>query len=285
MDTPTRRRDLLKYAVGAALASTLPVSCCQSPTDGYCKPLAVDLTGPMAFILGTGVVEIMLPMLSDPHKHLGAIYTSAGSISLDGNDYSISFESPPTPPPHAPEIYKPNPYCTVYSEPADRTKFDKKKECIRLTLPMPNNIVALSGVNAWIYTPSDMGTQPDCTTKKPPCTLYALGLRFLYKRAGTPTLTPHGGLAQTIPLGVAPFENQVIMSISFLPLNQPDDDYDHHARATFKELASLVGFSRAIEIESKECHCTKKNPPDKAEEFRGTPQHPCKSPIMLLKES
>jgi hypothetical protein len=266
------RRDFFTCAVGATLTSALPISA-ESHGLSADKPLVLDLIGPMAFIMGTGVVDVWLPVFT--HTHEAGIVTSAGIIPLDARENNISFERPSPASPPTPNIYLTN-NCKVHSEQADKANLAKsiaKNEPMHLTLPMPNNIVALSGVAAYIYTPTAAQTpQPNCTPNKPCCTSYALGLRFLYNKAGAPTLTTNGGKAQTIPLDVAPFEDQVIMLISYDPVDQPDDTNDDNARATFNELAIFFGLNRAVEI----AKCQKGTSQDR------TPQHPCKAPIILV---
>jgi hypothetical protein len=261
------RRDFFTCAVGATLTSALPVSA-ESHGVSTDKPLVLDLIGPIAFIMGTGVVDVWLPVFT--HTHEAGIVTSAGIIPLAASENNISFESPSPPSPPAPNIYLTN-NCQVYSEKADKANLAKsiaKNKPMHLTLPMPNNIVALSGVAAYIYTPTaPQIPQPKCTPNKPSIS-YALGLRFLYNKAGTPTLTTNGGNAQTIPLDVAPFEDQVIMSISYDPVNQPDDEHDDNARETFKELAIFFGLSRAVEIG--------------CEGLRQDRTPHCKAPIILV---
>lgn len=286
MDTPTRR-DLFRYALGATLAPALPISA-ESPKASADKPLVLDLIGPMAFTMGTDVVEVWLPKYG--HSHEAAVVTSAGILALEAGDNNISFRNPAPTSPLTPKIYPTN-GCKVHSEQADRANLAEsvaKNVHTHLTLPMPNNIVAVSGVLAWIYTPATPNPPPNCTSNKPCCASYALGLRFLYKKAGTPTLT-HGSAAQIIPLDVARFEKQVIMSISYAPVEQPDDGWDHNARKTFNELASFFGLSREIEIASKQCACnscasseTDNSKVNKGYESKGSPHHPCRAPIILV---
>jgi hypothetical protein len=261
MYEPTRR-DFLTYAVGAMLTSALPLSAQTCGKDPSSLPLSVDLVGPMAFRIDTSkrVVDIWLPNLSN--KHEAGIITSADVTPLNKpadrlGDYNISFGSPSSPPP-PPNIFLTN-KCTVHSEHAN---FPVNKY-IHLTLPMPNNIAAVSGMLASIY--SDPST-PDCKLK-----LYAVGLRFLYEKAGIPKLTPFGGSAQDIPLCVAPFENQVIMSINYTPVQEPDDPDDQNTRTSFRELAEHIGLKRTVEFRCK-----------KGQSIERSANRPCKAPIILV---
>jgi hypothetical protein len=262
MYKPTRR-DFLTYAAGATLTSALPLSAQTCGKDPSSLPLIVDLVGPMAFTIDTSkhVVDVSLPNLSN--KHEAGIITSADVTPLDKpgdkpGDYNISF-GPPTSPPQPQNIFRTN-QCTVFSEHA---KFPVNKY-IHLTLPMPNNIAAVSGMLASIS--SDPST-PDCKLK-----LYAVGLRFLYDRAGIPKLTPAGGLAQDIPLCVAPFENQVIMAINYTPVKEPDPD-DKNAITSFRELAEHIGLKRTVEFQ---CKSTTGRSPERSA------NRPCRAPIILV---
>jgi hypothetical protein len=274
MDTPTRRRDLLKYAVGATLASTLPVSCCHSPTDTNRKPLAVDLIGPMGFTMGKNpagdaYVDVWMPtLLSLPH--LAGIVTSMTVIPLHKKDYEIT----------GPTRFSgtnPEPYsiskCTVYRDHAQQDPDLSPYKFIRLRLPMPHYIVPLNPVPARIYGASTNSRLPAT------CTPYAVGLRFLYDETGDPRLTPSEGTVGIIPLDVAPYEPQVNMSIVYSPSDSTGST-QAAAIQVFDEISSLFGLNVKVDFGTAEPQCKERSGSEKATD---NPIRPCKAPIALLR--
>jgi hypothetical protein len=268
MDTPTRR-DFFIYAVGATLASALPVSAQSHSTK---KPLSVDLVGPMAFTMGAGVVDVWLPTLTE---HEAGIGTSAGSIApLTPGDYTITGPSPFLG--ARPPIYPSDQM--VHTEQANQGSVGNNRE-FRLTLPMPQHIVALSPVRARIYKTNP--SLPKCTPSAQ-CTLCAVGLRLLYDQYdqnGVPTLAMPGGKSEIIPLDVAPFETQVNMSIGYAPMDLHDDSIDSKAREAFNKLSKLIGLDLTVEIETPGCGCPTGGRKTSTKE--SGPFHNCHGPIIL----
>lgn len=267
MDTPTRR-DLFKIAVGATLASALPVACCK---DNTCMPLAINLIGPMGFTMGKNpagdpVVDVWMPDLTQdkPDRHEAGIVTPKTSFKLDTGDYTLTGPVPfsgPTPTPYASN-------CTVYPAPVKPdVRALGNTRYIHLTLPMPHFIVALDPVKAKIYA---VGSTPPTSP-----TPYAVGLRFLYDRAFLPTLTSHGGTSRPIPFDIVPGEIQLNMSIEHTAFDRKDDD---HSKAQ-DVFVAVAKFFLNEDLQAKiidDSPATGANP-----SLESSPLHNCKSPIIL----
>lgn len=200
-------------------------------------PLIVDLIGPLGFGMDDNnhVVDVWLAEC-DPQndQHEAAISTPVTALKLSKGDYQ--FTGPerfmgPTPRAH------PTGGCKVYTANGKPDpNGSAKNRFIRLTLPMPEHIVALNGVYTFVY-PAD--SPPQAT---PRCDLYATGLRFLYRQAGIRTLTPHVvGLPNT---GVIPFdpsddETVLTMLIGYAPINHDDPNKHQKAKVMFHALSQL----------------------------------------------
>jgi hypothetical protein len=270
MDTPTRR-DLLKYAVGATLASALPASA-QNHRDTRGLPLVVDLIGPMAFEYGTDAnkqnfVDVWLPHLEAIDEHEAGIVTPGLSYPLAENSYTITGPSCSN--------GKPQPCstsaCTVYPAPTSLNANRMTNRFIRLTMPMPSFIAPLHPVQAKVYLPP---TAP--TTGLDPL---ATGLRFVYDAAGTVVLTVTGSNTPGVPFDFAPTsgEKQLHMSIEYNPFNSRDLDYTN-AINVFTELAVLF-LNERLKVNFKESIMAGQS--DKKKENRNTPLHPCRAPVIL----
>jgi hypothetical protein len=261
------RRDFLKYTIGATLASALPVKAAQIRRDSTLWPLVVDLIGPMAFKKGSGVIDVWMPKLDgEGKKHEAGMGTSVTSVVLAKNDYVITG---PTPYGGDPTIYGTS-HCTVY--PASPNDYSAKNRFIRLTLPMPNSIAALDPVSARMY--------PTGSSASGSYTLYAVGLRFLYDKAGTPTMNPGG----VIPFDPAPGETQLSISIGYAPYDYNDTGHAE-AKYAFNELSKLFpNLDLQVDFEFAMMGAAQRKPGKSTIEWRhfGGPLHNCKAPIMLL---
>jgi hypothetical protein len=271
MREPTRR-DLLKYAAGATLASALPVSA-QGGRDWTSMPLVVDLSGPMAFEYGKNrvnqdIVDVWLPHLEQVDEHQAIIVTPGASYLLAPNDYTI------TGPPYAKKSMPiPAFGAKVYPDPTlatPSTLSDHRAEnrCIHLRLPMPNTILPLHPVSAQI----DDGTLGALYK-------YATGLRFLYAHAaseGPLTATP---LTTSTTINFdsafqpAAGETSVYMSIDYSPINR-NDPTDTHAGYAFTEVGVLF-LNKRLKVIFGSYTQTGQN------KSLGNPNRPCKAPIIF----
>jgi hypothetical protein len=262
MREPTRR-DLLKYAAGATLVSALPVSP-QNGRDLTAMPLVVDLSGPMAFECGQdahgqNVVDVWLPHLEQIDEHSALIVTPGASYLLSEDDYTI------TGPPYA---KKPVPIpafgAAVYpaQPPLNMNRFANR--FIRLTLPMPNTIVALYPISAEIHDGN-----PVAQLK------YAAGLRFLYASTGLLTATSSSTSIKFDSASFQPAANEasVYMSIDYSPINR-NDPSDTHAQYAFTEVGVLF-LNKRLTV-----NFGVYTPAGKYSPF-GSPNRPCKAPIIF----
>src|SRR5215475_370451 len=124
------RRDFLRYTMGVAWTSALPIKAALAGRDTTAMPLVVDLIGPMAFKKCNGVIDVWMPKLT-AKKHEAGIGTSVTSKELPQDDYVITGPAPFT--------GDPKPYttsqCSIYSTSAN--DYSAKNRFIKLTLPMP----------------------------------------------------------------------------------------------------------------------------------------------------
>jgi hypothetical protein len=265
METPTRR-NFLKIAAVATLAPALPLRS-RTARDITTMPLAVDLVGPMAFRKNQKVVDVWMPKLDQSgKKHEAGIGTSVTSIILPMGDYVITGPAPSA----SNAVPYPISNCKVYEDkPNDYSAADRY---IHLTLPAPDWIVALDPVSAKIYP----------TNAKRPSSYshYAVGLRFLYKQAGTPNLSPGGN----IPFDPAPGETQLTLSIAYAPYDYNDSGHSE-AKFAFNQLSKLFpNLDLQVDFETADMD---KAPAKKDKENvewlqYGGPLHNCKAPIILL---
>jgi hypothetical protein len=260
------RRDFLKYTLGATLASALPVKTAQIRRDITLMPLVVDLIGPMAFKKGSGVIDVWMPKLDgEAKKHEAGMGTSVTSVVLPQNDYVITG---PAPYGGDPAIYGIS-HCTVYA--ATPNDYSATNRFIRLTLPMPNSIVALDPVSVRMY--------PTGSPASGPYTPCAVGLRFLYDKAGTPTMNPGGA----IPFDPAPGEAQLNISIGYAPYDYNDTGHAE-AKYAFNQLSKLFpNLDLQVDFEFAMVAAARKTGKSKIEWRRlGGPLHNCKAPVILL---
>jgi hypothetical protein len=271
--TPTRR-DLLKYAAGATLASAIPIAGCRKTS---CMPLVVDLIGPMAFqnrrnAEGENIVDVWLPDLTTSSNksykfpHVAGIITPVDSVPFDDpGDYCITGPTPFSGSPPTPYLFN---NCKVFQgQPADSESI-KSKKLIHVMLPMPHRIAALAPVLAKIAYPSS-GLKPEY------CTPYAVGLRFLYDNAGVLLYTIPNGTSKPIPFNPSPGETQLNMSIEHAALNRQDDD-DAQAKDVFGRVSEFCSQPASVDFD-----CTDGGKPQQ-EKKRSNPMHHCRAPICFL---
>jgi len=133
--------------------------------------------------------------------------------------------------------------------------------------------VALDPVSAKIY--------PSNSTPPGSYTPYAVGLRFLYDKAGTPTMTPGG----VVPFDPAPGETQLSISIGYAPYDYNDSGHAE-AKHSLNQLSKLFpNLDLKVDFELP---LLAKAPREKGRSRvewigLGGPLHNCKAPIILLK--
>jgi hypothetical protein len=240
------RREFTKYAVGACLASKLPlrslISSGSSPTKDTSKmPLSLDLMGPLAFTIGDRFVEVWMPVLdpaqvSGTKKHKAGIATSVTSGLLEKDDYEISG---PSSYPGKPTIYG-TAGCKIYG--GNPKNYDAKKQrYIYLKLPVPRTIVGLSPVSCEVYPSNTNPTGNYCN--------FAVGLRFLYDMAGAVVLNPASdSIPIPIPFDPAPGETSVEMAIRYFPIDY-NDSGNQDAMNSFHEVSKLFGLDLQLKFE------------------------------------
>jgi hypothetical protein len=175
----------------------------------------------------------------------------------------------PTPYGSDPTIYGTS-QCTVYA--ARTNDFSAANRFIRLTLPMPNSIVALDPVSARMYSTG--------STASGSYVPYAVGLRFLYNKAGTPNMNPGGA----IPLDPGPGEIQLSMSIGYAPYDYNDMGHAE-AKYAFNQLSKLFpNLDLQVDFEFAMMAAAQRKPDKSKVEWSrlGGPLHNCKAPVMLL---
>jgi hypothetical protein len=262
MNTPSRRK-FFTYAAAATLASALPASAQtkkdQTKNDTTSLPLVVDVFGPMVFQWSGSRFHVWMPDLDAGKSHEAGIMTPIMGFELPKGNYQISGTKGSTDK-HV------TPHSSTHGQIYQTGTSDAPEGYyIHISLPMPFHIGLLHPMPAKIWS---NGNKPQTDT------LYALGLRLFYAKAGAPTLSMVDGTA--LPPGPPsdgvirfdpdhPPEVQVDMSISYLPYNARDP-YD--ADNSFKALAKLLKLD--LQLELLDHH------------QEATLHRPCRSPVLQL---